>query len=138
MLTSQLKMLMIYLSRLYTQQFGDSTATGARHILLNFIDLINQHHTTHHEVAGYASMLNITPGYLGDIIKDISGKTALSHIHERIAVEAKRMLLHTELTVKEITDELGFQDAAYFNRFFKRMAGTTPAAYRENIRKMYS
>jgi AraC family transcriptional activator of pobA len=47
-------------------------------------------------------------------------------------------LLHTELSVKQIADELGFEDAAYFNRFFKRLTDATPMAYRQQIREMYS
>jgi AraC family transcriptional activator of pobA len=83
-------------------------------------------------------LLNLTPGYLNDLVKQQSGKTAISHIHNRLVVEAKRRLLHTELSVKQIADALGFEDAAYFNRFFKRLTDATPMAYRQQIREMYS
>ena len=53
-----------------------------------------------------------------------------------LVVEAKRRLLHTELSVKQIGEELGFEDDAYFNRFFKRQVGVPPLAYRRQIREI--
>jgi len=138
MLTSWLRVLVIYLSRLYTEQFGESKITQNHCLLKNFQELIGKHHTELHDVAAYANLLNISPGYLNDVVKQQSGKTAINHIHNRLVVEAKRKLLHTDLSVKQIADELGFEDAAYFNRFFKRLAESTPIAFRQQIREMYS
>lgn len=139
MLTSWLRVLVIYLSRLYNQQFGESCKiTQGQCLLKSFQQLISEHHTHMHDVTAYANLLNLTPGYFTDVIKQQSGKTPISHIHNRLLVEAKRRLLHTELSVKQIADELGFDDAAYFNRFFKRLADDTPAVYRHKIREMYN
>ncbi|TFF36299.1 helix-turn-helix transcriptional regulator [Mucilaginibacter psychrotolerans] len=139
MLASWLQVLVIYLSRLYAEQYGEGCKiTQGQCLLKSFQQLITEHHTHQHEVAGYASLLNLTPGYFNDVIKQQSGKTAISHIHSRLVMEAKRRLLHTELSVKQIADELGFEDATYFNRFFKRLADATPMAYRQQIREMYS
>jgi AraC family transcriptional activator of pobA len=138
MLTSWLRVLVIYLSRLYNEQFGESKITQNHCLLKNFQQLISEHYTNTHDVTAYASLLNLTPGYLNDLVKQQSGKTAISHIHNRLVVEAKRSLLHTELSVKQIADALGFEDAAYFNRFFKRLTDATPMAYRQQIREMYS
>ncbi|MBB5395419.1 helix-turn-helix domain-containing protein [Mucilaginibacter sp. AK015] len=138
MLTSWLRVLVIYLSRLYNEQYGEHCITKSYCLLKSFQELIGEHYASQHVVAAYANLLNITPGYLNDVIKQQSGKTAISHIHNRLVVEAKRKLLHTDLSVKQIADELGFEDAAYFNRFFKRITNTTPMAYRQQIREMYS
>jgi AraC family transcriptional activator of pobA len=70
-------------------------------------------------------------------VKEQSGKSAIMHIHERIVLEAKRLVFHTNSSVKEIAFELGFEDASYFNRFFKRLTGITPVEYKNAIRKMY-
>jgi AraC family transcriptional regulator, transcriptional activator of pobA len=56
---------------------------------------------------------------------------------QQLVVEAKKRLLHTRLSAKQIGEELGFGDDAYFNRFFKRQVGLTPLAYRRHIREMY-
>jgi AraC family transcriptional activator of pobA len=138
MLTSWLQVLVIYLSRLYNEQFGEHCITKNYCLLRSFQELIGEHHAHLHDVAAYANLLNITPGYLNDVVKQQSGKTAINHIHNRLVVEAKRKLLHTDQSVKQVADELGFEDAAYFNRFFKRLTDATPIAFRQQIREMYS
>jgi AraC family transcriptional activator of pobA len=136
MLMAQLRVLVIYLSRLYTEQFGKAE-NGDRKLLKEFLLQVDRHYRVEHAVTGYAARLNISPGHLNDRVKQQSGKTAIHHIHARILVEAKRQLLHTEQTVKEMADKLGFEDPAYFTRWFKRMTETTPMQYRAEIREMY-
>jgi AraC-like DNA-binding protein len=136
MLLSWLRVLLIYTSRLYSEQFANKTSSE-RKILKKFQGLIDEHFSRRHQVSDYASFFKITSGHLSDIIKEQSGKTATELIHERIMLEAKRHLLHTEWSMKEIAFALGFEDAAYFGRFFKRIEGTTPATYRIDIRKKY-
>lgn len=138
MLLSYLHVLSIYVSRLYTEQFSVNAGIKERVLLQRFKHLINEHHSDFHQVADYAGQLSITAGYLNEMVKRQSGKTAIEHIHERIVLEAKRNLLHTEFSAKEIAYELGFEDAAYFNRFFKRLTGQTPAAFRLATREMYN
>jgi len=138
MLLSYLRILSIYTSRLYTDQLSKKAGAKERGLLQRFKQLINERFTELHQVADYAELLNITAGYLNDVIKQQSGKTAMEHIHERIVLEAKRQLLHTEFSAKEIAYDLGFEDAAYFNRFFKRLTEQTPAAFRMATREMYN
>ena len=134
MLAAQLRVLVIYLSRLYTVQFGTASAGG---LLRDFQHLVDRHFREEHEVAGYAARLHISPGHLNERVKRQSGKTAIHHIHSRMVVEAKRQLLYSDLSVKELAGELGFEDPAYFNRWFKRLTGETPIQYRSTIREMY-
>lgn len=134
MLAAQLRVLVIHLSRLYTRQFGDAAKGG---LLREFQGLVERHFRDEHEVAGYAARLHISPGHLNERVKEQSGKTAIHHIHSRIAVEAKRQLLYSDVSVKELAGELGFEDPAYFNRWFKRLTGETPMRYRSTIREMY-
>ncbi|MCS3794724.1 helix-turn-helix domain-containing protein [Niastella sp. OAS944] len=137
MLLSYLRVLSIYSSRLYIEQILKSAGTNERKLLNDFKKLINEQFSTLHQVAEYAPLLNKTAGYLNEVVKQQSGKTAIEHIHERILLEAKRKLLHTEFSIKEIAYDLGFEDVAYFTRFFKRLAQQTPAAFRKVIREMY-
>jgi AraC-like DNA-binding protein len=136
MLQAYLRVLLIYVSRLYAEQYEGPRSTDHAH-LQQFRSLIGQHFTALHQVADYAGLMSLTPGHLNELVRTQSGKTAIEHIHERILLEAKRHLLHTDWTMKEIAFALGFQDAAYFGRFFKRLAGDTPAAFRDAIREMY-
>jgi AraC-like DNA-binding protein len=137
MLLAYMKVLLIYLSRLYTEQFSHQEQSPGRILLKKYLAKIDESYTNNHEVADYADMLNISPGHLSELIKEQSGKPAIIHIHERLIVEAKRLLFHTDYAVKEIAFHLGFEDASYFNRFFKRLTDTTPVNFRTSIREMY-
>jgi AraC family transcriptional activator of pobA len=137
MLGAYLAVLLTYLSRLYTEQFKDNDTSVDKLLLKNFQMKINECFRELHEVSDYASLLYISAGHLSEVVKMQSGKPAIKHIHERLILEARRLLLHTDHSLKDIAFDLGFSDASYFNRFFKRETGETPAEYRTNIRKMY-
>ncbi|MEX8548046.1 MAG: helix-turn-helix domain-containing protein [Mucilaginibacter sp.] len=137
MLTAYLSLLLTYLSRLYTEQFKENHASVDKLLLQKFHAKVNECFRELREVGGYASLLNISAGHLSEVVKIQSGKPAIKHIHERVVLEARRLLFHTQNPLKEIAFDLGFADASYFNRFFKRETGATPADYRANIRKMY-
>ena len=137
MLTAYLTVLLTYLSRLYTGQFKDDTVSVDKLLLKKFQAKIDECFRELHEVGDYASLLHISAGHLSEVVKIQSGKPAIKHIHERLVLEARRLLFHTDHSLKEISFDLGFSDASYFNRFFKRETGVTPAEYRTSIRKMY-
>ncbi|TDO23855.1 helix-turn-helix domain-containing protein [Pedobacter duraquae] len=137
MLTAYLTLLMTYLSRIYQEQLKDRIPSPEKQLLRNFQSRINTHFCELHEVSSYAELLNISAGHLSETVKTQSGKPAIKHIHERLVLEAKRLLFHTERSLKEIAFELGFADASYFNRFFKRETASTPLAYRINTRNIY-
>jgi len=137
MLAAYLTVLLTYLSRLYTEQFKDNKTSVDKLLLKKFQAKINECFRELREVGDYASLLHISAGHLSEVVKTQSGKPAIKHIHERLVLEARRLLFHTNNSLKEIAFDLGFSDASYFNRFFKRETGVTPAEYRANIRKMY-
>ncbi|MEJ7559655.1 MAG: helix-turn-helix domain-containing protein [Pedobacter sp.] len=137
MLTAYLTLLLTYLSRLYVEQFPALDTSAEKVLLKNYQAKINDSFREMKEVADYAAQLNISAGHLSEVIKFQSGKPAIKHIHERLVLEARRLLFHTNDSLKEIAYNLGFSDASYFNRFFKRETEVTPAQYREKIREMY-
>lgn len=81
-------------------------------------------------VKDYAALLNITPLYLNEVIKEVSGFAASYWIQQELVLEAKRLLYYTDLDIKEIAYELGYEDHAYFSRFFKKITGMTASAFR--------
>jgi len=137
MLGAYLTVLLTYLSRLYNEQYQESEPSADKLLLKNFQERINTSFRELREVGDYANLLHISPGHLSEVIKMQSGKPAIKHIHDRQVLEARRLLFHTASSLKEIAFDLGFSDSSYFNRFFKRETGLTPAEYRANIRKMY-
>lgn len=137
MLMGYMRILFIYLSRLYTEQFSRKDTVQDRIVLKRYLAKIDEYYTEFHEVSAYADLLNISAGYLSELVKEQSGKPAIAHIHDRLMLETKRLLFHTDQSIKEIAFSLGFEDASYFNRFFKRLSDQTPAGYRKHIREMY-
>lgn len=137
MLAAYLTLLLTYLSRLYVEQFKAQESSPEKNLLKNYQAKINESFRELKEVGDYASQLNISAGHLSEIVKMQSGKPAIKHIHERLVLEARRLLFHTNNSLKEIAFDLGFSDASYFNRFFKRETALTPAEYRAKIREMY-
>ncbi|MVM34113.1 helix-turn-helix domain-containing protein [Spirosoma sp. HMF4905] len=137
MLTAYLTVVLTYLSRLYTEQFESSSFSVDKLLLKNYQAIIDEHFRELHQVSEYASLLNVSAGYLSEAVKAQSGRPAIAHIHERLVLEARRMLFHTQHSLKEIAFELGFSDASYFSRFFKRETDLTPAEYRATTREMY-
>ncbi|WP_240543813.1 helix-turn-helix transcriptional regulator [Spirosoma foliorum] len=137
MLTAYLTVLLTYLSRLYTEQFENDSLAVDKLLLKKYQTTIDEHFHQLHQVSDYAALLHVSAGYLSEVVKAQSGRSAITHIHERLVLEARRMLFHTNHSLKEIAFDLGFSDASYFSRFFKRETNMTPAEYRANTREMY-
>ena len=98
-----------------------------------FTQLINRDFITHRKCDSYAKELGITVPYLNNVCHQLVGKNAQQLCHERLLLEAKRSLIYTVLSISEIAYELGFNDPAYFTRFFKRQTGLSPKAFRNNL-----
>ncbi|MBF9219641.1 helix-turn-helix domain-containing protein [Hymenobacter ruricola] len=137
MLSAHLTVLLTYLSRLYTEQFPGGEPSADQLLVQKFRARIEESFRERHEVGAYAALLHISAGHLSEVVKAQSGKPAIAHIQERLVLEARRLLFHTPQSVKEIAYDLGFADASYFSRFFKRETGLTPAEYRASNREMY-
>ena len=80
-----------------------------------------------------ADKLNISPGYLSDILKQESGKTALEHIHIYLISEAKNKLIGEDQSVSEIAYALGFDNLSYFSRLFKKEVGISPNIFKKQM-----
>lgn len=85
--------------------------------------------------SAYAAVLNISPSYLNEVVKDTTGYPVSYWIQQEIILEAKRMLFYTNRTVKEISHLLGYTDTTYFIRLFSKVAGMSPLRFRGNYRK---
>ncbi|MBP6562945.1 MAG: 4-hydroxyphenylacetate catabolism regulatory protein HpaA [Neisseriaceae bacterium] len=101
-------------------------------IFRKFLALIEEHYTEHLPIAYYARLLNLTEGRLNKICRTIANASSKQLIFERLAQEAKYLLSYTSLSIKEIAFDLGFQDPAYFTRFFIKYAAQTPKDYRNH------
>ena len=96
----------------------------------SFSQLVEWHYTHYHTVADYAALLHITPKALNKRITRNSNNTPNDLIKNRIILEAKRLLVHTQLSIKEIGYKLGYDDTSYFTRFFTKQTKITPQGFR--------
>lgn len=101
-------------------------------IYQEYSDLVLRHYHEWHHVASYADALCITVPHLCSTIKAASGRTAGDIIVDAILMDAKAQLKITTVPIKEIANVLGFENVAFFNRFFKTHVGVTPKYYRNN------
>ena len=130
---SALWLFLVQAQRVFTRETIEST--NAAYVLFRqYKTLINQQFWNLHHVNDYAEHLGVTSGHLSDTVRDLTGSTALSFIHQRITLEAKRLLVHTNDPASSIASALSFSDASYFGRFFKREVGETPNQFRHKFR----
>lgn len=94
-------------------------------------DLIGESFRIRRPVDHYAAQLGISATHLNRITRAIAGKPVSRMIAERIVLEAKRDLVFSALSIQQIASRLGFEDQAYFSRFFTHNAGVPPKVYRE-------
>ena len=109
------------------------TKTNKHHYILlrNFEKLVEQHYKAKKLPKEYAEMLFVTPNHLNTMCTTTAGKSAGELIRERILLEAKRLLVNSQLSIAEIGYQLSFEDNAYFSRFFKKYTAVTPEAFRK-------
>ncbi|WP_295720659.1 helix-turn-helix domain-containing protein [Mucilaginibacter sp.] len=139
MLLMLLKRLIIMVTRLARAgSFPDVKLNDDRfHILRKFNLLVEMNFRTQHSVSYYAEQLNRSPKTLSNLFALYNHKTPIQIIQERILIEAKRLLFYTDKSAKQITYELGFDDAAYFSNYFKKHTSFSPSEFRSN-KKMAS
>ena len=97
--------------------------------LLKLENEIDRHYKTQKRAKDYAATLNVSIKHLNKNVAMALGKTTSDLIHDRILLEAKRLLIHGKATVQEIAYELGYEDASYFARFFKKKTGYSPSDF---------
>jgi AraC family transcriptional activator of pobA len=128
---AHLKLLLALIVRLRGAEGGSVSAdTSEAGLVRRFRALIEAHFRDHRPVGDYAGDLGLTEDRLHAIVSRATGQPPKEILQRRLALEAKRHLLYTSMTVKEVAYDLGFDDPAYFSRFFTRRAAMSPSEYR--------
>jgi AraC-like DNA-binding protein len=112
---------------------SESRQTNAVLLTNRFRELLFEHVTSKHLVTDYASLLHISPNHLNKSVKTITGKSPTKWIDEAIVLEAKVLLYQSKLSVSEVAAAVGFYDASYFSRLFRKYEGMTPMDFRKRF-----
>ena len=118
-----LKIFLIYLTRHFNTDLRLVTQSRNMEIVQRFKQLLERNFKEKKMVTDYASEICVTPNYLNEIIKKMTGYSAGHQIRQRVVLEAKRMALYSDVSMKEIAYELGFLDPCHFSKFFKGFTG---------------
>ncbi|MBT8219640.1 MAG: helix-turn-helix domain-containing protein [Bacteroidia bacterium] len=100
-------------------------------VVYNFKKLVDQHVSQYHDVSDYARILNISPKYLNECVKEVLDYTAKGIISEQLLMRSRHLLKFSDQTIKEISYNLGFSSPDYFSYFFKNQTGTAPSSLRK-------
>lgn len=132
MLNMLLKRWIIICTRLLKEQANVQYDAEELEDIRRFHVLVEQHFRIKQKVSDYAEMLNKSPKTLANLFAKNNEQPPLTQIQDRIILEAKRLLLYSEKSIKEISWELNFEEVTHFSRFFKRNTLYTPTAFRKN------
>lgn len=110
-----------------------SVMTGQQEVCEKFISLASEHFKEHRDIGFYADKLCMTNKYLSALLKQETGMTALEWIERFVVLYAKGCLSSTTMTIQEISDELDFPSQSVFGKYFKRVEGISPKAYRQSF-----
>jgi AraC family transcriptional activator of pobA len=136
--TSLLLALLVQVHRIsQLSHLSDSTSTATHYSISRkaqqiekFRNLLDRHFRAEHSLQAYANLVGVSVGQLSRLCREVLGKSSLQVMNDRLIQEAQRELLYTSLPIKQLASELGFEDDAYFSRFFRKHTGTNPKAYR--------
>jgi AraC family transcriptional regulator, transcriptional activator of pobA len=131
--SSYLKILITHINRIKRKKISESVAIKDPQYALfrQFKIEIEKKYKKEHSVQYYAGVLHTQPRSLNAVSREYAGKSAGEMIQDRILLEAQRYLYHDAKSIKEIGYDLGFDDPAYFTRFFKKHTGSAPQYFKE-------
>ena len=135
-LQSFLSLMLQGVSELCPEQAKLKETPGSRHFhqYRIFVRMVHEEYAREHQVAYYAGKMNMQTSALCRLVKKESGYTAMEIINRTLIMDAKTQLRTENTPVKDIALSLGFNNAAFFNKFFKRHTGVTPQMFRNSVR----
>lgn len=135
-LIANIELLLVHIDRYYNRQFltrkniSNDTLSKMEEILNSYFET---EHTQLPTVQYISDQLNLSPTYLSDLLKNLTGLTAQQHIHEKLIEKAKELLSTSNLSVSEIAYQLGFEFPQSFNKLFKKKTHLTPLEFKQSF-----
>lgn len=138
-IVSQIELLLSYSKRFYHRQFITRKAASSD-LMVKVEQVLDDYFNSEEtllkglpSVQQIADQLHITPHYLSDMLRSLTGQNTQQHIHNRLVEKAKEILITTDLSVSEIAYQLGFEYPQSFNKVFKRKTNMSPIEYRQSF-----
>jgi AraC-like DNA-binding protein len=138
-MVSQIELLLNYSNRFYKRQFITRKAVSSD-LLTKMETLLDDYFNNNTAlmkgvltVQTLAEQLNVSPHYLSDMLRSLTGQNAQQHIHNKLIEKAKEILSNSNLSVAEIAYQLGFEHPQSFNKLFKRKTNLSPLAFRQSF-----
>ncbi len=136
---TQIELLLNFANRFYKRQF--ITRKVVNNDLLQKLENILDEHFTQQQVLGQgvptvahlAEQLNLSPSYLSDMLRSLTGRNAQQHIHDKLIEKAKEILSTTSLSISEVAYSLGFEYAQSFSKLFKTKTNLSPLEFRQQF-----
>jgi AraC family transcriptional regulator, transcriptional activator of pobA len=132
MMRALLYQLLVALNRFYAASYNLERDTYIHPDFFRFRSLLENQFMVQHRVAAYVQLLKISPAHLNKICRQYSGLSAQQIIHHKLITEIKKQL-RSGLSANEIAYKMDFSDPSNFNRFFKKLTGTTPQGYKSSL-----
>ena len=136
MIRCHLYILLMKASRVVDPGFDAAPASRSLYLTRRFKGLLEKQFISIQDVGEYARLLRVNERALNEAVRRATGSTAAKMIRERVMLEAKRMLLHSEVSVAELADQLAFEDPAYFSCCFKKHTGRSPIEFRQSLARL--
>lgn len=131
-LRALLYQVLMTLDRAFIEQYAIEPQSDSHNYVDRFLTFVHADFQINHEVQYYAEKLYLTPNYLNELVKKVTGMPAKQIIQTKLINESKKYLLYSDLTVAEISERLSFETPSYFIRFFRKRTGCTPLQYRKD------
>ncbi len=128
-----LDLILIQCKRIYPLSNYDDKTSKGKIMVKRFKQLIEEKCQENLSVKDYAHLLAITPNYLSETVKSVTGRTSTDLINDRMIMEIKRFLTHTDLGISEIAYQLNFSDQSYFSKYFKKLTNLSPLEFRNGL-----
>lgn len=130
-LSGLFKVFLIYMKRQSATVRQEEVHCPHTRLFNSFYAKLDNQFRTKKQVADYASELFVSPNYLSQIVKKVTGHSASYHIRQRTVQEAKRLVIYNDANMKSVAHSLGFVDLAHFSKYFKNATGMNFIAFRK-------